>query len=174
MLIKNLRLLEKRVTDHIIQSFFEGNEGHFMLQPWMKRCQIAPCNWPDKPEAQNKLINKFINFKRKQPNRIVSKDGMLSVETPPKNKKKGVGSQQHTPKTTTVPKTKKQPNTSTQKSKVKNVTFSPNLSKKRKAQPAFSPSPIRGQKIAREDSSSETDNPIYNFLMGSKKSNTMK
>ena len=78
-----------------------------MLQPWMKRCKIAPCTWPDKLEEQNKII---------------SKDGLLKVEISPKNKKTGVPAQKHTPKTKTASKNKKEQK-SPSKSKAKNVTY---------------------------------------------------
>ena len=135
-----------------------------MLQPWMKRCKIAPCTWPDKLEEQNKLINKFINFKRKLSNKIISKDGLLEVEIPPKNKKKGVPAQKHTPKTKTVSKNKKEQK-SPSKSKVKNVTYGT----KRKSKVAFSPSPPKAsQNISSdEDSCDEDDNVIMKFLMKS-------
>ena len=39
-LIKLLKELDQEVKDNVIQALWHGSTGEFLLQPWMKHCQV--------------------------------------------------------------------------------------------------------------------------------------
>ena len=86
----------------------------------MARCKIAPTNWPTEKKEQMKHIKKFMNFRKKRPEVVISKDNTLIEKRPGINKKPKVPKNKHTPKTTSTPKSQQG-----KKTKRKNVSFSP-------------------------------------------------